>query len=215
MLISSAILELEELARKADYRVEYLSSMKAQPTREEYHALSSLSLRFSELAVKFSEQIDHIKGRHAESAVLESENLLARAGSARKDLIADGQPKSLVTFRRNFTLIFGGPKESALDSSSAKSRNKLTRARCERIRCLDPESIVTWAAAFPPTTWTAGSMKDHVFDHLVEEIGPGQAQVWPKRIREMLHTIAAEEPLQGSSRYGEFIQGQLHSDIEK
>jgi hypothetical protein len=53
MLTSSAILELEKLIKKINYKIKYLSSTKAQLTREEYHALNSLSLRFSEFAVKF------------------------------------------------------------------------------------------------------------------------------------------------------------------
>jgi hypothetical protein len=92
--------------------------------------------------MKFLKQIDHIKDRYAESTILENENLLTRARLIRKNLIADGQLKSLITFKRNFILIFGGFKESALNFSFAKLKNKLTRAKYKRIRYLDSESIV-------------------------------------------------------------------------
>jgi hypothetical protein len=138
MLPDSAILELEALARKAEYTVEKLGSAKVQPTKEQYHAFESLSLRFSEVVVKFSEVIDHFKDGHTEWVLGERKRLENRADLARADLVATGTPKSLAIFRKNLALIFEGPKDSALDSSAVKSRNKQTRARCGRIRSLSP-----------------------------------------------------------------------------
>jgi hypothetical protein len=128
MLPDSTILELEALARKAEYTVEKLGSAKVQPTKEQYHAFESLSLRFSEVAVKFSEVTDHFKDGHTEWVLGEGKRLENRADLAHADLIATGIPKSLATFRKNLALIFEGPKDSALDSSTVKSRNKQTCA---------------------------------------------------------------------------------------
>ena len=208
MLPDSTILELEALARKAEYTVEKLGSAKVQPTKEQYHAFESLSLRFSEVAVKFSEVTDHFKDGHTEWLLGEGKRLGNRADLAHADLIATGIPKSLATFRKNLALIFEGPKDSALDSSTVKSRNKQTRARCGRIRCLNPSAIIVWAAAFPPTVWAAGCMKDYAFDNLAEGMESTQTQAWPAKVREVLQTFGAEEPLQRSSNYHEFIRGQ-------
>jgi hypothetical protein len=84
---------------------------------------------------------------------------------------------------------------SALDSSTVRSRNKQTRARCGRIRCLNPNAIIVWAAAFPPTVWAAGCMKDYAFDNLAEDMESIQTQAWPAKVRELLQTFSAEEPL--------------------
>jgi hypothetical protein len=208
MLLDLIILELEALARKAEYTVEKLGSAKVQPTKEQYHAFESLSLRFSEVVAKFSEVTDHFKDVHTEWVLGEGKGLKNRADLAHADLIATGIPKNLATFRRNFALIFEGPKDSALDSSTIKSRNKQTRARCGRIRSLSPSAIIVWAAAFPPTLWVAGCMNDYAFDNLAEDMESTQTQAWPAKIREVLRTFGAEEPLQRSSNYREFIRGQ-------
>ena len=209
MSIHTAILDLEALARKAEYAMEKFSSMEVQPTREEYHAFESLDLRFSEMVVKFSEKINCFKDVHADWVVSEGKAFRSRAESARTDLMVGGQPKSLATFKRNLLLVFEGPRDSALDSKSVTSRNKQTRTRCTRIRCLSPSGIITWAAAFPPTLWAAGFMKDLAFDYLVEDMESDQTQAWPVKLREVLHAFGAEEPLKGSSKYLEFIQGKI------
>ncbi|MCJ1479234.1 hypothetical protein MMC13_007919 [Lambiella insularis] len=204
-MLLSLTLELEALARKAEYTEERFRSTKAQPTKEEYHGFESLSLRFSEVAARFSNQVDQLRGEYVDWAEGEGQRLASRAESACANLIADGQPKSVATFRRNLTLIFQGPVDSALDSSSIRSRNKQTRKRCERIRCLTPGGILSWAAAFPPTDWTAGFMNDRAFDYLVDEIEPKEERVWPVKLREILQTFGAEGALRESINYSQFI----------
>jgi len=209
-MLTALTLELEALARKAEYTVEKLCSTKAKPTQEEYHVFESLSVRFSEVTARFSDQIDQLKGEYADWVEGEGKNLVARAESARANLIADGQPKGAATFRRNLTLFFQGPMESALNSSAVRSRNKQTRKRCERICCLSPSGVISWAAAFPPTDWTAGFMNDQAFDYLVDEIEPTEVCAWPAKVFEMLHTFGAEGTLQGSSNYRQFIGGWIY-----
>jgi len=154
-----------------------------------------------------ADQIDQFKRDHAGWVEEEGKKLVSRADSARTDLIAVGQPKRLATFRRNFTLFFEGPVDSALHSSAVRSRNNQTRKRCEWIRCLSPSGIVSWAAAFPPTDWTAGLLIDHAFDYLMDEIEPKEAQMWPVKVREILQTFGGEGALQGSSNCLQFIGG--------
>ncbi len=69
-------------------------------------------------------------------------------------------------------MFFEGPIDSALDSSAVRSMNKQTCKRCERICCLSPSGIISLAAEFPPTDWTASSMNDRAFDYLIDEIEP-------------------------------------------
>jgi hypothetical protein len=208
-LTTSSILDLEDLARKVEYRVETLNEIKNWPVREDYHALESLCLRFSEIAVRFSEQLDRFKSEHTDWSLHEGSEIVSQAKTVTAELIANGQPRSMAIFRRNLSLIFDGPKGSALDSSSARSRNKVTSARCKRICRLEPKGILSWAAAFPPTTWAAGSMKDHVFDNLVERIEPAEEVSIPSKLCKILQTIGAEEALCQSNKFREFIQGQI------
>ncbi len=211
MSIGSAILSLEALARKAEYTAEAFDSLNpnATLTKQQYRALDSANMRIWEVVAKVADKIDHLKKDHVKWTEGEGKVLAAQAVSAREHLIAHGRPKGPATFRRNITLFFDGPKDSPIDSSSVKSRNKLTRTRCEWIRCLSPHGIISWAAAFPPTVWTGGFMPDHAFEHLMENVEPEVFQAWPMQIGEILRAFAAEEPLRRSNSYSTFLEGQV------
>ena len=211
MSIGSAILSLEALARKAEYTVEAFNSLNpnATLTKQQYHALDSANMRIWEVVAKVADKIDYLKEDYVQWTEGEGKALAAQAVSARENLVAHGRPKGPATFRRNITLFFDGPKDSPIDSSSVKSRNKLTRTRCEWIRCLSPHGIISWAAAFPPTVWTGGFMPDHAFDYLIENVEPGEFQAWPTKIGEILRAFAAEEPLRQSKSYSSFLEGQV------
>lgn len=213
MSIGSAILSLEALARKAEYTAEAFDSLNsnATVTKQQYLALDSASMRIWEVIAKVADKIDHLKEDYVKWTEEEGKTLAAQAVSAREYLIVHGRPKGPATFRRNITLFFDGPKDSPIDSSSVKSRNKLTRTRCEWIRCLSPHGIISWAAAFPPTVWTGGFMPDHAFDYLIENVEPNEVQAWPMKVGETLRAFAAEEPLRRSNSYSAFLEGQVRS----
>jgi hypothetical protein len=71
----------------------------------------------------------------------------------------------------------------------------LTQERCERIRDLGPDGVVSWASTFAPSVWTANLMSKDTFDYLVEFIDPEDAQTWPTEIERVLRTLGDEEPL--------------------
>jgi hypothetical protein len=142
-MLLSLTLELEALVRKTKYAVKRFGSTKAQPTKKEYHDFESLSLRFLKVATRLSNQVDQLKEEYVDWAKEEGRRLASQAESACANLIANGQPKSVATFWRNLTLIFQGLVDSALDSNAVRSRNKQTRKRCERIRCLTPSGILS------------------------------------------------------------------------
>ncbi len=117
-----------------------------------------------EVVARVADKIDDLKKDYGNWTEGEGKALAAQSVSAREHLIAHGRPKGLATFRRNITLFFDGPKDSPNDSSSVKSRNKLTRIRCEWIRCLSPHGIISLAAAPPPQSGQEGSCQTmHLF----------------------------------------------------
>lgn len=61
--------------------MEKFCATKAQPTKEEYHGFESLSLRFPEVAARFSDQVDQLKGEHADWVEGEGKKLVFRAES--------------------------------------------------------------------------------------------------------------------------------------
>lgn len=208
MSIDSAILSLEALTRKVEYIVEAFDSLNSNAilTKQQYRALNSANMRIWEAV---ADKIDHLKKDYVKWTEGKNKVLAAQTVSAREHLIAHGRSKSSATFRRNITLFFDDFKDSSIDSSSIKSRNKLTRIRCEWIRCLSPHEIISWAAAFLSTVWTEGLMSDYAFEHLMKNVEPKVFQAWFMQIGEILRAFAAEEPLRRSNNYSTFLEDQV------
>lgn len=107
-----------------------------------------------------------------------------------------------------FSWYFWGQKTSTFDSEDVKFRKESTRRRCEIIRGLCPDGIISWAIAYAPTLWAGGSMSSDVFDCLVDDIEPELVQPWPTVIQETLHKLKEdEETLQKSLEYCEVLSG--------
>jgi hypothetical protein len=209
MSMGALISGLKGLAHDAELAIDAFCLSGTQPTKGEYTVLTALSARFSKVAGRFADQINELKEERARWAREEGEKLVSVAESAAAELTEKGRPRSLATFRRNITLIFEGPTESNLDSPSDKSRHKLTRKRCEQIRNVKPNEILVWAAAFPPTTWTAGFMNNVTFDYLIAEIASKDIDIFPENIRQIMHTFGSEAPLKDSKGYSDFIGGNV------
>lgn len=56
-------------------------------------------------------------------------------------------------------------------------------------------------------------MPDHAFDYLIENVEPEEVPAWPTKIGEILRAFAAEELLQRSNSYSEFLKGQVCSTL--
>ena len=67
-----------------------------------------------------------------------------------------------------------------------KFRKESTRRRCEIIRDLSPDGIISWAITYAPTLRSGGSMSSDVFDCLDKSIEPELGQSWQAVIQDML-----------------------------
>lgn len=181
---------------------------KTYPTDEQWDTLTELSLKLSGAAKKVEEEIRMLKESRSERAWKESEEHRLNAQSSRGDLFAKGRLKNSHIFRRNIITIFEGPKDSRFDSEDLKIRKESTRKRCELIRGLSPDGVISWAVTFAPTLWAGGSMASDVFTCLLDDIEPELVQTWPPIVRETLHLLREdEESLKRSPEYGEFLKG--------
>jgi len=124
---------------------------KVYPTDDQWITLGTLSLQLSDAASKLGEEIDVLKQSRTQRALQESAEHRSHAQSARGDLFAKGRLRQPAVFRRNIVTIFEGPKPSTFDSEDAKFRKESTCKRCEVIRRLNPDGVVSWAIAYAPT----------------------------------------------------------------
>ena len=181
---------------------------KMYPSDEQWQTLGDLSSELSDVAVNLQEEIRVLKRSRTQRAWQESEQHRSHAQLARENLFAKGRLPQSAVFRRNIIMIFLGPKNSTFDSEDAKFRKESTRRRCDIIRGLSSDGIISWAIAYAPTLWAGGSMSSDVFDCLVDDIEPELVQPWPTVIKETLHKLKEdEETLQKSLEYCGVLSG--------
>lgn len=112
--------------------------------------------------------------------------------------------------RRNVVLIFQGPTTSTFDSEEAKSRKALTRERCEKLKALGPDGVLSWASTFAPHLWEPGSMGNELFNQLLQIAEPNQGYMCSAGVYDMLRALRTEELLQESREYQHFLKGSSH-----
>jgi hypothetical protein len=207
MSVPSAISQLESLVKKAESIAESICHIKVCQTKEQFCSLEALNRRLQEAAAKVAGRIERLEEGRAKRVREEGRKFLSQAETTRASIIENNQLRSIPAFRKNITLIFEGPEDSALDPGWITSRNKQTRKRCELIRELNPDGVISWAAALAPSVWTAGCMQNHIFDYLIEEIEPEEVQAWPTKMKEVLHIFGVEKSLAHSQEYDNFLRG--------
>ncbi|KAF2105289.1 hypothetical protein BDV96DRAFT_626317 [Lophiotrema nucula] len=206
MSASTLVLQLKGLLVKIEQLQPKLC--KVSPTEDQWEDLSSFSGKLTTLAKGVEDEIRVLKKSRTQRAWRESEEHRRNAQSARFELLARGLLKNPHIFRRNIIMIFEGPKNSKFDSEDVELRKESTRKRCELIRSLSPDGVISWSIAFAPTLWAGGSIAADVFTCLLDAVEPDLAQAWPSTIRETLHLLREdEESLENCHEYNELVIG--------
>jgi hypothetical protein len=206
MSATAVLSQLKSLVEKTEQLKGKFS--KVYPTDDQWDTFSDLSLKLSEASKVVQDNIRVLKESRPERAWKESEEHRSKAQSSRGDLFAKGRLKQPAIFRRNIVTIFEGPKDSKFDSEDVRFRKESTRKRCQLIRCLSPDGVISWALSFAPTLWAGGSIASDVFTCLLDDIEPELVQTWPSVIRETLHLLVEdEESLRRSPEYDVFLKG--------
>lgn len=212
MSAAAAVSQLRGLLEKANLLIPKIS--KIYPNEEQWEALGDISKSLTTTATRIENAIRASKESRAERAWKESEKLRSHALACKGELLTNGRLKQPPVFRRNITTIFEGPKDSKFDSEDVKVRKALTRQRCEQIRQLSPSGVISWAMAYAPSLWAAGSMSMEVFTCLLDDIEPDQCPPWPSIIGETLHMLLDDEEfLSASLEYREFLKGPSNKMI--
>ena len=150
MSVSVLLSQLTSLVEKPEQLRGRLQ--RTYPTSDQWHTLSDLSSKLSNAATKLREEVRELKESREKRAWQESEKYRSNAQLAKGNLFAKGRLPHPAVFRRNVTTIFLGPKDSTFDSEDTKFRKEATRRRCQIIRSLDSDGLISWAIAYAPTT---------------------------------------------------------------
>lgn len=206
MSASNFLSQLKGLVQKTELLKAKLH--KVYPTDQQWNEICSLSEQLASEATETSRQIQTLKESRTKRAWEESARYRSDAQASQGELLAHGRLKNSAVFRRNMITIFEGPKDSKFDSEDVKQRKIATRQRCELIKSLSPDGVVSWSIAFAPSLWAVGSMSSDVFDCLLQDIEPDLAQTWPPVILNTLKMLLEDEAsLQECSGYKDFLNG--------
>ena len=206
MSATSVVSQLRTILEKAEQLIPKLG--KVYPAEEQWDVLGELSVKLGTTAAKIGDKIRVMKESRAHRAWKESEKLRSQASSCVGDLLANGRLKQPAVFRRNIITIFEGPKDSKFDSEDMKLRKVATRQRCEQIRGLSSDGVVSWATAFAPTLWAGGSTGSDILTCLLDNIEPELRLSWPPVVQETLKLLLEdEEALQRCPQYQAFLDG--------
>ena len=206
MSTASVVSQLRTILAKAEQLIPKLG--KVYPTEEQWGVLGELSVKLGATAAKIGDSIRIMKESRSHRAWKESEKLRSQASSCKGDLLTNGRLKQPAVFRRNIITIFEGPKDSKFDSEDVKLRKAATRQRCEQIRRLSSDGVVSWAISFAPTVWAGGSVGSDIFICLLDGIEPELPLSWPSVVQETLKMLLEdEEALQRCPEYQAFLEG--------
>jgi hypothetical protein len=200
MSACSIVSQLQTLLMNAKKFQPKLRNLK--PTKAQLDTLRNLSLELSEAATNVQNKFQELE----ESQRKESERYMLKARLSRNELLSSGELQRQAIFRNNIIQVFAGPKRSQFDSADQVRRKEGTRKRCEMIRSLSPNGIISWAIAFEPTLWADGKMASHIFTRLLDEINSEFIQPWPQAIKETLHLLKKAELSLELPEYDSFLQ---------
>ena len=203
------ISQLATTVTKLESLIQSIQCSSFHPSKQQYQTLTDLGLRITECGANLPIQVAALQNRRAEPSFEEGRKLISQAQLEITKLITNAKLEDRVIFGRNIVYFFNGHRDSVVDSDATKTRKQLTRERCERICTLSPDGLISWAVAFMPTIWTANLMSKDIFSYIFEHIEPDDCRVWPPEIYDILSGLGAEEPLQGSQKYHEFLKGKF------
>lgn len=198
--------QLNGLVQKVDQTRRKLHSL--HPSNEQWQTLLDLGHGLHDAAFKLQQDLTTLHESRKARALKDSERYISHAQATKDELLAKGRLKSPVIFRRNITVIFEGPKISTFDSEETRIKKESTRKRCDTLRNLGADGLISWAIAYAPTAWALGTMASDIFECLLEDVEPVDNQEWPKLILETLHRLEEEEHmLQRSPEFKELLRG--------
>lgn len=168
--------------------------------------LDGIVANLKDIVVVIESKLGPRKRLWMEQTWKDSEPHRLKAQSTIATVLSTGKLRNSAIFRRNIKLIYCGPPQSEFDSKDTKWRRGIIQKRCSRIQQLSPEGIVSWAIAYPPTTWGPCFMSNEMFDCLIEDIEPRDRKKWPGIVYETLSRLKDRE-IQGCQGLEQLVHG--------
>jgi len=203
--MTSIVDRLSDIARDLD--VMNLAMLDVSLSHADLQALDALAASLKD-TVACIESKTGTRTLWREQAWKDSEQHRLQAQVTIAAVIDSRKLRNAAVFRRNIKLIYQGPRQSEFDSKDTTSRKGVIQKRCHKIQQLSPDGIVSWAIAYPPSTWGPCFMSNDMFDCLVEDIDPRDRKEWPEVVPGTLSKLTNGE-LKGCRGLEELLHGKV------
>ncbi|RSL80747.1 hypothetical protein CEP52_017331 [Fusarium oligoseptatum] len=155
-------------------------------TQEARIELDMIADRFRVLAVTIGKKTQSFKSGQDDESWERSKVRREKAGNALIKVLTENKLPDLRVLRKNLITIFCGPEKHQHDSPPVKTKKLTTEKRCEMLRQLSPDGIISWAIGHPCGTWAGGVMGNDVFNCLLQNVEPNDIVHWPSQLHEIL-----------------------------
>lgn len=169
--------------------------------------LDSITANLKDIVLVIESKTGQRKRPWTEQVWKDSEPHRLKAQSTIATVLSSRRLRNPAVFRRNIKLIYRGPAQSEFDSKDTTWRRGVIQTRCSRIQQLSADGIISWAIAYPPTTWGPCFMSNDIFDCLVEDIEPRDKKGWPEAVCETLTRLKNGE-VQGCHGLEQLVHGK-------
>lgn len=164
--------------------------------------------RFPILAARLVDAAAVLSRTLHEQATIKAPNEAAKELAARFSPLSQAQRALKKTmFRRNLSLIFLGPKVSAVDSSQVKARKIALQDRCKTLESLAPGHIILWSTTLPPSNWAAGEISKTTFHYLVQELCAEVPSACSEELGAVLGALSSELPFAACDKFLSLVKG--------
>lgn len=198
--------QLNSIARELDTLNLAMRGISLSET--DLQTLDAIAANLKDIVVVIESRTGSRKRLWTEQAWKDSEQHRLKAQLTIATVLSSGKLRNPAVFRRNIKLIYLGPTQSEFDSKDTTWRRGVIQRRCFRIQQLSPDGIVSWAIAYPPTTWGPCFMPNDIFDCLVEDIEPRDRKKWPETVSETLSRLKKGE-VRGCDDLEKLVHGNI------
>lgn len=178
-------------------------------TQETRTELDMIADRFRALAITIGKTTQSFRPGQDNESWEKTKVQREKAGRALTNVLTQKKFSNLQVLRKNLTTIFCGPVKRQHDSPSLATRKLATEKRCERLRQLSPDGIISWAIGHPCASWAAGVMGNEVFNCLLQNIEPNYIVHWPTQLDEILAELRKTD-IEHNEAFDKLVEGKHH-----
>ena len=193
--------KLRTAVKNAEGIAQHIQITEKFRQQKDIEAISNTIIELQEATTKISESVKRLETVSFAASPKDVEKHLTRIRKTRAAAIQKGGLRKSSPFQQSLKFLF------APEVGTFERKSKETQRRCEAIKALGADNLVSWAITLCPDEWAAHVMGRGTFDLLLEQLASDPPVQWPPIIKNMI-----EVALQNEAR--DFFNGETVSLLQ-